>query len=319
MVQSASDSMVSIVGNAPHLALTGFGESVSLSTAAHVGRQGVGHMTALEQIRRFSETALLFGGCVLGILAFARHWAVPSWRWIKTKFGHPETREPPGISTQTTSTHTSPPAPSRLAPTQPIASAPNPETVRKSLTAFEHPDDPSLGVDLEHFVHAQTRLAERRLSPEILSRLFQRLELESQALSDESASEAITHALAKSGYTKDIVDLINSIPDERNPAILKSTYTDPRLDVTIIGQNPNPRAQGVYEGVSNSLDAILKSVGLQIGQFGKGVKQIIDWLEPTGEDRLDVVSRPANSTDDEPWRHLQITKDTVSRHLKCNP
>lgn len=158
------------------------------------------------------------------------------------------------------------------------APQPAPETVRKNLKASEYADATQRfsGVDLEHFVHAQYRLARQRLSEDALRQLLSSVGLDPR-LTGEPAYQVLSERLADGRYTKEVVDFINA-----------DTYADPELVKEAIGyQNPNPKAQGVYEAVANSLDAL----GLSIGQFGKGVKQIIDWLEPTGEDRIDVLSR----------------------------
>ncbi len=193
--------------------------------------------------------------------------------------------------------------------TQPtwLPSASDSERIRKGFNAFEYidPSQNFRGVDLEHFVHAQARLAEGRLAPQILSNLLKNLNL-NQNLTTEEAYREIYRALVRGNYQREIIDMINTLPDGR------STYTDPRLDVTIVGQHPNPRAQGINEAVSNSFDAILERLGLsdfKIGQFGMGVKQIIDWLESTGGDRIDIVTRQANSLKGD-WYHLTILKDT---------
>jgi len=70
--------------------------------------------------------------------------------------------------------------------------------------------------------------------------------------------------------------------------IVGNTYSEGsvRLEVDIVDQNRDPRSQGVYEAVANSLDAM----GFNIGQFGKGVKQVIDWLAPNGRDKIEVYT-----------------------------
>ncbi|MBI4432017.1 MAG: hypothetical protein HY592_00845, partial [Candidatus Omnitrophica bacterium] len=159
----------------------------------------------------------------------------------------------------------------RMATSNPAA-----ETIRKGKVAFEYrdPNEQFQGVDLEHFVHAQNRLAEKLLSETQLNKTLQYLEI-SRSGSVERDYAAIYEALANGRYDKEVIDLINA-----------DTYEDPRLAIEIVGQNKNPRAQSIYEAVSNSLDAL----GLNIGQFGKGVKQIVDWLGATGKDRIDVFT-----------------------------
>ncbi|MFC1623747.1 glycoside hydrolase family 15 protein [Candidatus Omnitrophota bacterium] len=184
-------------------------------------------------------------------------------------------------------------------PRVPTIESSDPKTVKRNLMSFEY-EDPSqdfLGVDMEHFVVAQRRLAKRILPPQILGEVLEKLGL-SPELGGERAYPVIYRKLADGNYTKEIIDLINS-DSEGN-----STYADPRLGVSIVGQNPNPRAQGVYEAVSNSLDAL----GLKIGQFGKGVKQIVDWLEMSGTDRIDVFTSQASQAGIA--YQLTILKDT---------
>ena len=179
-----------------------------------------------------------------------------------------------------------------------------PEAIRKSLKAFEYRGWKSSGVDLEHFVHAQSRLAQRTLPPEILVRIMRHLDVNPNLPASEAYPQ-IYAKLAKGKYTKEIIDLINSSSDGQ------STYADPRLSVTIVGQNRNPRAQGINEAVSNSVDAILERIGLndlKIGQFGLGVKQVIDWLTANGQDQIDVATRQAGAAPNT-WLRLTIFKD----------
>jgi hypothetical protein len=191
---------------------------------------------------------------------------------------------------------------------QPVWSAqvPDPRQIRRDLQASQYTDPAQgfSGVDLEHFVHAQHRLVNRRLSPRVLQDLLKSLDLD-QNMTAHEAYPAIFRRLADGRYTRDIVDLINTLPDGR------STYSDPRLDVTVIGQHPNPRAQGIREAGSNSVDAIMDRLGLEdlkIGQFGMGVKQILDWLEASGEDRVDVVTRQTGALAGV-WHQATILKD----------
>ena len=174
-------------------------------------------------------------------------------------------------------------------------SNPAPETIKKSKRAFEYHDSDLQfsGVDLEHFVHAQNRLAEKLLSETQLNKTLQYLGI-SRSDSIERDYAAIYEALASGRYNKEVIDLINA-----------DTYEDPRLAIEIVGQNKNPRAQSVYEAVSNSLDAL----GLNIGQFGKGVKQIVDWLGATGKDRIDVFTSKNGTS-----YQLTILRDTQEQY-----
>ena len=160
--------------------------------------------------------------------------------------------------------------------------------VQESKEAFEYADTKQnfLGVDLEHFVHAQLRLNKRELALETLRKVLAKLGL-NENLSSEIAYRRILEKLAETGYSKELIDIINEYDSQTR----RSNYSNPRLDVTIIDQNGDPRAQGIFEAVSNSLDAL----GFKIGQFGKGVKQIIDWLGATGVDRIDVYTHRENN------------------------
>lgn len=153
---------------------------------------------------------------------------------------------------------------------------PDSSFVRKNQEAFAYDDAEQdfWGVDLEHFVWAQNILVEHNVPP---------------------GAREIYKKLTQGKDNKKIIDLI-----------IGRTYQDPRLKIEIIGQNKNPRKQAVLEAIANSLDAL----GLSIGQFGKGVKQIIDWLEPTGKDRIDVFTKDSEGV---PCQ-LTILKDTQGQN-----
>ncbi|MFA6321208.1 MAG: hypothetical protein WCY36_05050, partial [Candidatus Omnitrophota bacterium] len=156
---------------------------------------------------------------------------------------------------------------------KPAAEGPPADIVRKSPVSYAITAEGGFeGVDLEHFVSAQTKIAERNLSPQVLSELLSRLKLPSN-LTGETVYQKILEKLSETGYSKDTIDIING-----------DTYQDPRLSIEIIGQNKNPRLQSIFEAIANSLDA----QGYSIGQFGKGVKQVVDWLSNGGKDRVDV-------------------------------
>lgn len=176
-------------------------------------------------------------------------------------------------------------------------SSQDPKAVRKSLKSSEYSSrkEDFRGVDLEHFVWAQYKLAEKSLSPDVLKNLRTMLKID-RPLDGDSLYNAIYEELVKGRYTKEVIDLING-----------DTYQDPRLIIELVGQNKNPRAQGIYEAISNSLDAL----GSQIGQFGKGVKQIIDWLEATGKDRIDVLTVKEGNLS---GHCLTILKDSRGQH-----
>ncbi|MEA3368737.1 MAG: hypothetical protein U9Q24_00035 [Candidatus Ratteibacteria bacterium] len=172
------------------------------------------------------------------------------------------------------------------------------KTARETQQSFEYSgsNQDFSGVDLEHFVWAQTILAGQSLSQEKLTKVVSVLGIKAGLSKDRIYGE-IYKNLAEGNYHKEIIDLING-----------RTYPqqDPPLRTDITHQNENPQAQGVYEAVSNSLDAL----GLNIKQFGKGVKQILSWLKPGGGDRIDVFSRAKEGT---PYQ-LTILKDSQGQN-----
>ncbi|MDD5108482.1 MAG: M48 family metalloprotease [Candidatus Omnitrophica bacterium] len=146
-------------------------------------------------------------------------------------------------------------------------------------------------VDLNRFIWAQYRLAERNIPRELLPDILKLLKLNT-ALTGEAAYKAIYEGFGSNGYAKEVVDLI-----------IGDTYPveGVRLDVEIVDQNKNARIQSICEAVSNGLDAH----GFRIGQFSKGVKQIIDWLGPSAEDKIEIFTRKENSK----AYHLTLTRD----------
>ncbi|MDP2920752.1 MAG: ATP-binding protein, partial [Candidatus Omnitrophota bacterium] len=149
---------------------------------------------------------------------------------------------------------------------------PEPDSVKDSPEAFEF-SDPSQGfkgIDFDHFLYCQNLLAGKKIPLEEYERMVE------------------------SGYIKKFVDEIN-----------RDSYNDPRFEIKVIDQNKNPRMQAILEAVSNSLD----SLGLEIGQFGWGVKQILSWLEATGIDRIDVWT----SRGDKAYQ-LTILKDCAGQN-----
>ena len=168
----------------------------------------------------------------------------------------------------------------------------NTKAVRNNNTAFEYHDSARdfHGIDLEHFISAQIKLAKTTLSDAQLAAISTEL-----GLPDTIAREAVYTELAAGHYTRNIIDIINN-----------NKYTRQRPDVEIDAQNSSPKEQGVYEAVANSLDAL----GCQIGRFGKGVKQLMSWLEATGIDRIDVYTRTKHGTS----YQLTILQDPVGQN-----
>ncbi|MFA6636558.1 MAG: tetratricopeptide repeat protein [Candidatus Omnitrophota bacterium] len=152
------------------------------------------------------------------------------------------------------------------------------------------------GVDLEHFVVAQTKLAEKNLSGDTLRIIIGRLNLElSDEHNEDEIYKKIWEFLAKTGYSKEIIDLING-----------ETYQNPELTKDVERQNKNPRLQSIFEAIANSLDAH----GYKIGQFGIGVKQVLRWLSENRKDRVEVFTR---TSDGMPYQ-LTLIKDEHGQH-----
>lgn len=166
------------------------------------------------------------------------------------------------------------------------------------LKGFE---DEDRFVDLKKFINAVNILTSRSLSVNALSGISVELGIKNIADSEIAYSQ-VFEKLAAGGLTKKIVDLIN-----------EDTFSadNVRLEVDIVDQNSNPRVQGVYEAISNSLDAL----GFSIGQFGKGVKQLLAWLEPNGSDRIEVLSRPSGG---QPYRLIIRKKSSGEYQISIN-
>jgi len=174
---------------------------------------------------------------------------------------------------------------------------------RLQATEYRSSDGIFQGVDLEHFLVAQQRLANRELDDERLEAVLRHLGImeEDDVFSAGSRTayyNGILLELTRRGYSAETVDLINRSDGGY-------AYKDPRLNVTVLGQNANAKSQSVLEAVANSIDALRASSDHWIGQFGKGVKQILSWLDKSGRDRIDVYSKTSDGT----ANHLQIVRD----------
>ena len=170
-----------------------------------------------------------------------------------------------------------------------------PSVIKKSTapSVYRDPEQSFAGIDIDHFVVAVQRLQHGALPPESIDALVGGgfLPRELAAAGDKAVKEHLYHVFVSGGATADLVQ-----------ALLQGSYADPRFDdVTVETQHTNPRGQGVLEGISNSLDAL----GLEIGRFGKGVKQITSWLGSSGIDRIDVWTRAENAPV-KTWYHLTI-------------
>jgi|GEM_PF-6173751 len=110
-----------------------------------------------------------------------------------------------------------------------------------------------------------------------LREVLARLGLDTR-LEKKEAYKAILMSLASGKMDRAVIDWLAG--DSYNP-----NADEDEVGVLVRDQNSNPQKQGVFEAVSNSLDAM----GFKIGQFGKGVKQLISWLEPG--DSIDVYTR----------------------------
>ncbi|MEI6437840.1 MAG: hypothetical protein WCO69_03705 [Candidatus Omnitrophota bacterium] len=143
---------------------------------------------------------------------------------------------------------------------------PTEKDIRLSKQSFEI-DIPGQGkfVDLDHFVDAQKKVP---------------------------AGQSYEDLIGRDGYTKAKVDGIIGY----DPQTGVSTYEDPRLGVTLFDQSGTPRLRGITEAISNGIDALYRGINVDFmrGQFSKGVKQIVTWLEANGQDRVEVYTRQAN-------------------------
>lgn len=141
----------------------------------------------------------------------------------------------------------------------------------KGAVEWRHP---TLGLfsDLEHFVTAQDKIT---------------------TTDGYAALMTAGQGPAAAGRLKALLDRLNGY----DPTTASGTYTDPQLKDTIFQQSGLPRLRGITEAVSNGLDALYKFAGENFmrGQFSKGVKQILTWLEANGEDRLEVYTRMAGA------------------------
>ena len=147
---------------------------------------------------------------------------------------------------------------SAIPPSVPDPISPTPDIVKKSLKAFTY-SDPSQnfeGVDLDHYIDSLIRLTEMATE---------------KRLEEYGAYED----LISKGYDAGLIDSING-----------KSFRKREWDYIIDRQNDDPRSEAVFQAVMNSLTAL----GLELSQFGIGVKQIIDWLEPNGKDRLNVTT-----------------------------
>ncbi|MBF0531509.1 MAG: hypothetical protein HQL23_00250 [Candidatus Omnitrophica bacterium] len=168
-------------------------------------------------------------------------------------------------------------------------SGPKPAEVQISSEAFAY-EDPELGfsgIDLEHFFHAQQQLS-LGMQADHLKQVLTLAGLAPQAYD----LDAMNKARREQAFAAAIQDLLKELSGGKyNKAIIDSinqdTYKNPYLKKLTDKQSQKPKTQAIFEAVSNSLDAL----GCDIGQFGKGVKQILEWLGPSGQDRIEVLTR----------------------------
>ncbi len=152
---------------------------------------------------------------------------------------------------------------------------------RQAATDYRNDREGFNGPDMDHYVAAMTRLSEKNFTPSEKQDLLAHFGITASRAEkpedrDKEDYDRILEALLDRGQTAADLD-----------TILNGTYEDPRFqDKAIDGQNPNAPTQGLIEAVANSLDAL----GAGLGQFGKGVKQILAWLKGTGRDRVDVYT-----------------------------
>ncbi|MBF0486273.1 MAG: hypothetical protein HQL16_07155, partial [Candidatus Omnitrophica bacterium] len=133
------------------------------------------------------------------------------------------------------------------------------------------------GIDIEHDIEAMRRLKNRNLDETTeLPVVLEHLEILSSGSRLDSKKisayyDAIYEAIAEKGMDPVLADMI-----------LNGKYNDPELAKVIFDQNPDPKGQGVMEAIANAIDAM----GGDIGQFGWGIKQMLDWLKPNDSDSL---------------------------------
>jgi hypothetical protein len=149
-------------------------------------------------------------------------------------------------------------------------------------------------VSLEHFVNAQNRLRYKRLQGTELAEVMKLLDMDVRKYAADSQIETIQidfdgqkvtvdsrkvyadiyEQLIVNGYSARLVNAING-----------DDYQDPELVKVILAQNPTPWQQSFYEAITNSYDAFLSLLGKDrgVGQFSRGIKQAIAWLEEPGD------------------------------------
>lgn len=96
------------------------------------------------------------------------------------------------------------------------------------------------------------------------------------------------HKTNTSGAISTIVRGKNYIEQARG--FFSQGFPSKRIDIILERQNKDPKTQGIFEAVSNSIDALSKRE--KIGQFGLGVKQIFSWLEE-GKGEARVITKKA--------------------------
>ncbi len=151
---------------------------------------------------------------------------------------------------------------------------------RIQATEYALPEENFKGIDWEHFAAAQRRLADDQLDELELKSLLSNLgilkeEKDFNLSLKEFYYDAIVQQLVKDGYTEESIGWI-----------LNGHYTKPNLTDEVDSQSGDPKGQGIMEAIANSIDAW----GGDIGKFGRGIKQIADWLETGIKGRIDVYT-----------------------------
>ncbi len=164
-------------------------------------------------------------------------------------------------------------------------------------------------VDYEHFVHCQKIL--KGMSDDEAAYLYVKLGLNASGENFKNKTEnkvkvlplfsktnLYESILSSGGYTKRIVDIVSG-----------NSFKKPRVEKEISYQSSEPKLQSVCEAVSNSLDSFTERES-SIGQFGKGIKQLLEWLSAGSKSSLDIYTRKDNCV---PYK-ISFVKDSYGKN-----
>jgi hypothetical protein len=170
----------------------------------------------------------------------------------------------------------------------------------KSLINTDETSSSNQGVDYNLFLVAQNNLALKNLTKQQILDLAKATNLPLNTYSETKLYEDIYGILLDSSYRKDIVQIIAGVEE-----VVPGSDLDPRVSVEINQQSGSSMEQSIYEAVANSIDAI-PGIGNSIGKFGKGIKQILAWLDTNGQDNVEVLTTSAGS---ESVLYLRVSKN----------